>query len=360
MKNKDRQSVPTKKSRVVASLGRAGLVAIVAGLVAAPVLTKGAQSPDPVAKTAQSVQTNAGASPGIVFVDVTPDTITTIKTAQNVITRVALPREAKQAICGDLFDAASNTGSFVIDRSGNDVFIKPVSAKGQTNLFIKTDEEVYNFDLTVVPAAQAYRVVNVNLPSYQQEIADRKAAAEREIDQKRQEMENEMGRQLAARKQELEQQSASDLATEQKRLRADADRRAADMATRRFIDGIMQGFVTVPLRERRGQVGDLEVNVDDAAYVFEGKLYVRFRVTNRGSAEVTYAEPRLVKQDGERDKPLTATIFTSRGDYRVPAGQTVAGIAVFEQPALDKGERLTFVMRVGADRTVQLRLLEQG
>jgi hypothetical protein len=299
------------------------------------------------------------AASGIIFVDVTPDSITTIKTAQNLITRIALSREAKQAICGDLFDPGTNAGSFVINRDGNDVFIKPVVAKGQTNLFIKTDQETYNFDLVVVPASQAYRVVNVNVPSYAAQIEAKREAAEREIEQQRTALATEMEQQLDTRRRELEQKAATDLAAEQKKLRVEADRRAGDMAVRRFIDGLMQGFTTVALRERRGQLEQVEVAVDDAAYVFEGKLYVRYRVTNRGGREVTLGEPRLLVQGGEKDRPLTATIFTSRGDFRVPAGQSAAGIAVFERPELVQGERVVLVLRAGADRAVQLRLLEQ-
>ena len=314
------------------------------------------------AVTAVGAQTGAppaAASSGIIFVDVTPDSITTIKTAQNLITRIALSREAKQAICGDLFDPASNAGSFVITRDGNDVFIKPVVAKGQTNLFIKTDQETYNFDLVVVPPPQAYRVVNVNVPPYEAQLQARRDAAEREIEQERTQMATDMEQQLTARRQELEQKAADSLAAEQRKLRADADRRAADLAVRRFTDGILQGFTTVALRERRGQLEQVEVAVDDAAYVFEGRLYVRYRITNRGSRELTLSEPRLLVQGGEKDRPVTAMIFTSRGDYKVPAGQTAAGVAVFERPALVAGERIVLVVRAGGDRMVQLRLLEQ-
>jgi hypothetical protein len=338
------------KYRLTAPFRVIGLV-VIAAVIAVPAMASDPQGGAPTV--------SAGSS-GILFVDVTPDTITTLKTAQNLITRVALPQEAKQAICGDLFDPATNTGSFVIDHNGNDVFIKPVAKSGQTNLFVKTDTAVYNFDLVVVPPAQAYRVVNVNLPPYEQQIAAQKAAAAREIEQQRTQLETDMAQELATRKTELDQKAQADLAAEQKRLRTDADRRAADMATRRFIDGILQGLSTIPLREKRGQYDQIEVVVDDSAYVFEGKLYVRFRLTNRGTKDVTYQEPKLLVQGGEKDRPVTTTLFTSRGDYKVPAGQSAAGIAVFERPSLDKGERIVLIVRGGGDRVVQLRLLEQS
>ncbi len=351
-----------QKDRVIASLRAIGLAAVAVGMIATPARAYEPQSPESLARRPQSVQpTTSAVSPpsstGIIFVEVTPDTITTIKTAQNVITRLAFPQDAKQAICGDLFDAATNTGSFVIDHSGTDVYVKPVATKGQTNLFVKTDREVYNFDLVVVPAAQAFKVVNVNLPPYEQKIAEATAAATRELEQAKARLTTDMEQQLDTRRRELEQQAATDLAAEQKRLRTDADKRAADMATRRFVDGVLNGFTTVTLRERRGQTEDADVVIDDNAYVFEGRLYVRFRVQNRGLKEISFQEPRITVQGGDKDQPVTATIFTSRGDNKVAVGQAATGVAIFERPTLDKGERLVFVIRVGGDR-VTLRLVD--
>ncbi|HQR37768.1 MAG TPA: TrbG/VirB9 family P-type conjugative transfer protein [Blastocatellia bacterium] len=315
-------------------------------------------APKPVPTVAPTGGTQS--SPGIIFVDVNSDTITTIRTAQNIVTRVALPGEAKEAICGDLFDSTSNTGSFVISRTGNDVFIKPVASKGQTNLFIKTDRDVYNFDLVVVPPAQAYRVVNINLPPYAQQIEQQKAAARREIAEERSRMQDEIDDKIAARQRELDQQNADTLATEQRKLRAEADRRAGDMATRRFVDGIMQGFPSVPLRERRAQLDQMDLTVDDSAFIFEGKLYVRYRLANNGAGELTYAEPKLVVRGVESDRPVTSTTYTARGDYKAPAGQTASGVVVFERPALERGERLILMVRgESKDRVIQLRLLEQ-
>lgn len=328
------------------------LAAIALTLVVAPVCSAQSGGNPPPASAPAS---------GIIFVDVTPDTIVTIKTAQNVVTRVALPAEAKQAICGDVFDAASGTGTFVIDRSGNDVFIKPLATKGQTNLFIKTEKEVYNFDLTVVTSAQAYRVVNVNLPPYERQIAEQRAAAAKDIARDRAAMESEMSGKLADRQREIEQANADVLASERAKLRAETDRRASDLAMRRVADGVMQGFTTLPLRERRGQIDQFDVVVDDAAYVFEGRLYVRFRITNRGTAEVTYNEPKIYVRTGETDRPLVASTITGRGDFKVPGGQTVSGVLVFERVTLERGERLMLVVRgAGEGRAVQLRLLEQA
>src|SRR4029078_2196721 len=100
-----------------------------------------------------------------------PDQIGKVKTAQGISTRITFPEPIFEIICGDLYDAASGKGLFVVQSSGNDtqrgnsVYLKPVAAKGVSNLFVTTGEKgkstTYNFDLEIVPMAQAHRVVNV-------------------------------------------------------------------------------------------------------------------------------------------------------------------------------------------------------
>src|SRR5262249_38264414 len=102
----------------------------------------------------------------IVKVTLGPDQIATIKTAQGITTRVSFPEPVKEIICGDLYDPGTGKGGFVVQRSENDVFLKPIPSKAITNLFVKTGERgehVYNFDLIVGPMLEAHRVVSVSL-----------------------------------------------------------------------------------------------------------------------------------------------------------------------------------------------------
>src|SRR5215469_1917831 len=103
----------------------------------------------------------------IVKVTLSPDQIATIKTAQGITTRVSFPEPVKEIICGDLYDPGTGKGGFVVQRSENDVFLKPIPSKAMTNLFVKTGERgehIYNFDLIVGSMADAHRVVNVSIP----------------------------------------------------------------------------------------------------------------------------------------------------------------------------------------------------
>ena len=100
-----------------------------------------------------------------------PDQIGKVKTAQGISTRITFPEPVSEIICGDLYDAASGKGLFVVQSSGNDsqrgnsVYLKPVATKGVSNLFVTTGDKgknnTYNFDLEIVPMPQAHRVVNV-------------------------------------------------------------------------------------------------------------------------------------------------------------------------------------------------------
>jgi TonB family protein len=105
------------------------------------------------------------ASPApIVTIRLSKDQIATVKTAPGITTRLVFLEQVREIICGDLYDAASGRGSFVVQRGGKDVFLKPVASKGLSNMFVKIgqdDEAVYSFDLLIVPANQAYRIVNV-------------------------------------------------------------------------------------------------------------------------------------------------------------------------------------------------------
>ncbi|HMG32829.1 MAG TPA: TonB family protein [Blastocatellia bacterium] len=92
------------------------------------------------------------------------DQIGLIRTAQGISTRLVFSEEIRDIVCGDLYDPNSGRGGFVVQRVGNDVFLKPVVSKGTSNLFVKTGEKgemTFSFDLIIVPVEQAHRVVKV-------------------------------------------------------------------------------------------------------------------------------------------------------------------------------------------------------
>ncbi len=92
------------------------------------------------------------------------DELGLVKTSQGISTKLSFPERIKEIICGDLYDPADGRGNFVIQRSDNDLFLKPVAATGVSNLFVKTGERgeyTYSFELLVVPVTQSFRIVNI-------------------------------------------------------------------------------------------------------------------------------------------------------------------------------------------------------
>jgi len=55
-----------------------------------------------------------------------PNQIGVVKSAQEITTRITFTQPVKEVICGDLYDNTSGTGSFVVQRSGKDIFLKPI------------------------------------------------------------------------------------------------------------------------------------------------------------------------------------------------------------------------------------------
>jgi TonB family protein len=106
----------------------------------------------------------ANAQGAITTIRPAPDQIATVKTAIGITTRIAFTEPIHDIICGDLYDAETGRGAFVIQRVDNDVYLKPVVPKGMSNLFVKAGagkESTYSFDLVIVSQADAYRVVKV-------------------------------------------------------------------------------------------------------------------------------------------------------------------------------------------------------
>jgi hypothetical protein len=91
------------------------------------------------------VASSAVAQSAVATLTLSSDKIGEIKTAPGITTMVRFPDAVQEIICGDLYDPGTGKGTFVVQRSGpadhpgNEVFIKPVSVRGASNMFVKTD-----------------------------------------------------------------------------------------------------------------------------------------------------------------------------------------------------------------------------
>jgi hypothetical protein len=295
---------------------------------------------------------------GIVYKTATPDSVLEVKTGAGVVTRISLPEEAKSAVCGDLFDPSTNAGSFIITRDGADVFVKPVpKTSARSNLFVKTDKNVFNFDLVIVPADQAHRVFNVNIPTYEKDIEAAKEQAVRTLEADYQRRMTELEATHQARMTELERENDGKLEEERKKIRAEAEGKANEHVMMRLVDGMLHGS-TVVVSERSGKLGPVTVTLESEAQVIEGMLYVKYRITNNTVDDVVYKEPRVSLRalSEERNAPIVATTYTEDGVLRVPAKSTTQGVIVFERPSLLKGDKVLLIFRGEDVERMQLQL----
>ena len=87
-------------------------------------------------------------------VEISPNTITSIRTAPGYSTVIEFQSKPTQAVLGD-------QDAFHLEYIGNSITLKPVLPNAKSNLFIYTDYDRFTFFVSTVPAAQADYVVRV-------------------------------------------------------------------------------------------------------------------------------------------------------------------------------------------------------
>ena len=232
----------------------------------------------------------------VVRVSAGGERIASIRTSRGVTTMLSLPAEAKEAVCGDLFDAQTGNGCFVIQRSGRDLFLKPLKAAGATNLFVKTEASTYAFDLVVVSPERAMRIVYVDTAAPDRALV---AASER--------LERERAALDAERSQFASEREAATAELDRQRsaIGEEAGARAETVVREWLVAGVVRA-VPVARRTARGR-DRLEIEFDEAALVVRELTILRGMIRNRG------AKPAVV-----------ATAELSGGSRRIATVNTVA------------------------------------
>jgi type IV secretory pathway VirB9-like protein len=321
----------------------------------------------------------AGAQTAIATLALGPDRIGEVKTAQGITTRIVFTEPVQEIICGDLYDPVSGKGAFVVQRSGtsehpgNDVFIKPVASKGMSNMFVKTGDgkHTYNFDLKIVPAEQANRVVNVtelapaSSASPQAPAADQRSADPEKpaADFERLKAEAEQqARQKAAEILRNAQQHADRKMAEAEAKLAEAERQASQRADqeieRRFVQALMLGLREVKASNTRATTKKVIITLDPRVLLFDDKAYLRYTVQNIGDKNFGFTSMSLEVGQGRDAKPLTAEVNQSKPENQVAPSESLTGIIVFDPKQVAAKQRLTFFVR-GEDRAELARITVQ-
>jgi len=304
-----------------------------------------------------------------------PDQIGVVKTAQGITTRITFTQPVAEIVCGDLYDAQTGKGTFVVQRSGsgerpgNDVFIKPITSKGKSNMFIKTGENgkyTFNFDLEVVTVQQAHRVVNVlsSLPPDPEAGNGEKppeidmAAVNAEIERRKNEIERQ-ARQDADEIIRKAKDQASRIVSEAETRSAENERqsvaRSRQLIEDRFVQALIPGLREIKIDDPRSTSRRVVVALDPKIVIFDGKPFVRYSITNNGDTEFAFSGISIEMGSNRDSQPITIKLVQNKTQNRVIAGETIAGVVSFDAKHIVSKDRLSFVVR-GDDGSEVVRI----
>jgi hypothetical protein len=300
-----------------------------------------------------------------------PDQIGVVKTAVGITTRITFPEPVQEIICGDLYDAATGKGTFVVQRSGtdqkpgNDVFIKPVATKGLSNMFVKAGDGkyTYNFDLKIVPVDQAHRVVNVtdapaaqaspsrdNQPGSTEQPAAEPAKSERPEKPALSPDFEQQARQKADDIIRGARQQADRIIGEAETKLAEAERfastRADQLSEQRFMQALMLGLREAKISNSRAITKKkIIVMLDPRMLMFDDKAYLRYTIQNAGTEDFAFNSVSLEMGEGENVQALTAEVNQSKSENKLAPGESLTGVIAFDPKQLTTKDRLTLFVR---------------
>ena len=292
-----------------------------------------------------------------------------VKTTQGITTRITFPDVVRDIICGDLYDAATGKGGFVVQRIDNDVYLKPVISKGVSNLFVKTGEKgdhTYSFDLDVVSISQAYRMVNItnapSAPAAQPANTDASTDASAKVLSLTQQQAEEMlstARQQADRVIAQANQRASETYAQALKRTEELDRQASERAQRevedRFLRAMIQGVREVKTNDSHAAAKRVTLALDPRVLTFDEKSYLRYTIKNIGDKDFAFNAISLERSFDKQSALVPAKVVQGRVENKLKPGETIIGIIVFDAKAINAGDRLTLYVR-GEDNSEIARL----
>jgi hypothetical protein len=315
---------------------------------------------------------SAQAEAQITTVPLGPETIATIRSSVGNTTRVVFPEPIDEIVCGDLYDEASGKGTFVILKGENDFFIKPVVAKGQSNMFVKTagKKKTYNFKLEVVPANQAHFTVNVvdlrpaaPSPENPAQPANGNPGATpciTEADLEKRKAEIEQAGQLKADEIIRKARDEANRITNEAETRvAELNRKASDnapqLSERRFIQTLLAGVQRLAVNTTRGVVRKVSITLDPEIYVFDGKAYLRYTIHNTSDKDFLYTAIGVETGAPKALQPIPVELTQSKSENTLAPTETLSGVITFDARLITPKDKIVFLIR-GEEQVELLRL----
>ena len=306
-----------------------------------------------------SALTTCAAQAPITAVTLGPDQIGVVKTAVGLSTRIVFTGPVREIICGDLYDAGAGRGTFVVQKGENDVFIKPVAPKGMSNLFVKigeNDRQIFNFDLKVVPVAEAHRVVNVSSPRSATPTSERSASggdtagdgsrktASREIEQLKAKAQQEADDAIRAANQQ-----AARITAEAEARAVEVDRKTLERSEqeieRRFVRALMTGLREAKINNPRVAAKKVIISLDPRVITLDDKSYLRYTILNNGDADFVFSSITLEAGVGSEIKAVTSEVTQNKSENKVSPKEAVAGIIVFDAKQVGARDKLALFIR---------------
>jgi hypothetical protein len=308
---------------------------------------------------------SAAAQSAVATLALSADRIGEIKTAQGITTMIRFPNAVQEIICGDLYDPGTGKGTFVVqrsgpaDRPGNEVFIKPVSVRGASNMFVKTDgKRTYSFDLTIVPTTQAHRMVNITdlAPSAgggsgtpggdpRSSEADKPST---DLEQLKAEAEQQAQQKAGEILRNAQQQADKKIAEADAKL-AEANRlaplRADQEIERRFIQALMLGLREAKVINTRVLAKRVVISLDPRMLLFGEKAYLRYTIQNTGDKDFTFSAISVEAGEGKESTLLTAVIQQSKPENLLAPGESLTGVIMLDPKQVGTKQKLTLFVR---------------
>jgi vacuolar-type H+-ATPase subunit H len=274
---------------------------------------------------------------------------------------MTFPEVVRDIICGDLYDPTTGKGSFVVQRIDNDVFLKPVVAKGLSNLFVKTGEKgehTYSFDLLVVSLDQAHRVVNVSPASAAPQVqgpgntsVNSSEDASKILSNAQQQADDTLrnARQQADRiLKDANQQSSEVYAKSLQRAEAldrQSVKRVQEEIEQRFVRAIIQGVREIKSADYHVVAKKITLALDPRVLTFDDKSYLRYTIKNDGDREFSFNSLSLERRSGREMAAIAAKVIQGRAENRLNPGDAVMGVIVFDAKEVGASDRLTLYVR---------------
>ena len=124
----------------------------------------------------------------------------------------------------------------------------------------------------------------------------------------------------------------------------------ADEVERRFVKALMLGLREAKINNPRVQAKKVIISLDPRVLTLDDKSYLRYTIQNAGDKEFIFSAISLETVTETDSQPITIQIVQSKADNKLEAGESLAGVIVFDAERVTAKDKLRLYVR-GEDST---------